>query len=42
MATIGTMADGLSHQMNNRLHAMGFIAGDALDTIRLKQKKRIG
>ncbi len=34
MATIGTMADGLSHQMNNRLHAMGFIAGDALDSIK--------
>lgn len=34
MATIGTMADGLSHQINNRLHAMGFIAGDALDAIR--------
>ncbi|MCA9409124.1 MAG: GAF domain-containing protein, partial [Candidatus Omnitrophica bacterium] len=38
MATIGTMADGLSHQINNRLHAMGFIAGDALDTIKLKKK----
>jgi signal transduction histidine kinase len=38
MATIGTMADGLSHQINNRLHAMGFIAGDALDTINLKKK----
>ncbi len=41
MATIGTMADGLSHQMNNRLHAMGFIAGDALDSIRLKKKDKI-
>jgi len=38
MATLGTMADGLSHQINNRLHAMGFIAGDLLDTIRLKEK----
>jgi len=38
MATIGTMADGLSHQINNRLHALGFIAGDALDTIRLKKE----
>jgi len=36
MATIGTMADGLSHQINNRLHALGFIAGDALDTIKMK------
>jgi two-component system NtrC family sensor kinase len=35
MATIGTLADGLSHQINNRLHAMGFIAGDALDTLKL-------
>lgn len=35
MATIGTMADGLSHQINNRLHAMGFIAGDALDSLKL-------
>jgi len=34
MATIGTMADGLSHQINNRLHALGFIAGDVLDTIK--------
>ena len=41
MATVGTMADGLSHQINNRLHAMGFIAGDALDTIRLKREKKL-
>ncbi|MDP8265870.1 MAG: ATP-binding protein [Candidatus Aceula meridiana] len=39
MATIGTMADGLSHQINNRLHALGFIAGDALDSIKLKSKE---
>lgn len=38
MATVGTMADGLSHQINNRLHAMGFIAGDLLDTVRLGLK----
>ena len=37
MATIGTMADGLSHQINNRFHALGFIAGDALDTIHLNK-----
>ena len=37
MATIGIMADGLSHQINNRLHALGFIAGDVLDTIKLKK-----
>ncbi len=35
MATIGTMADGVSHQINNRFHAMGFIAGDILDTLNL-------
>ena len=40
MATIGTMADGLSHQINNRLHAMGFIAGDAIDSINIAQKKK--
>lgn len=37
MATIGIMADGLSHQINNRFHAMGFISGDALDTIKLNK-----
>jgi signal transduction histidine kinase len=37
MATIGTMADGLSHQINNRLHALGFIASDMLDTLKLRQ-----
>ena len=31
MATIGTMADGLSHQINNRFHALSLISGDALD-----------
>ncbi|MBI3616982.1 MAG: GAF domain-containing protein, partial [Candidatus Omnitrophica bacterium] len=41
MATIGTMADGLSHQINNRLHAMGFIASDALDTIKLQPKESL-
>jgi hypothetical protein len=41
MATIGTMADGLSHQINNRFHAMGFIAGDALDTIKITKDKGV-
>ena len=36
MATIGTMADGLSHQINNRLHALGFIASDMMDTLKLR------
>ena len=35
MATIGTMADGLSHQINNRFHALALISGDALDSIGL-------
>ena len=39
MATIGTMADGLSHQINNRFHSMGFVAGDAIDTVNLELKK---
>lgn len=37
MATIGIMADGLSHQINNRLHAMGFIAGDMMDTMQMRK-----
>ncbi|MDP2943746.1 MAG: ATP-binding protein [Candidatus Omnitrophota bacterium] len=35
MATIGTMADGLSHQINNRFYALSLIAGDTLDTIKI-------
>ncbi len=35
MATIGTMADGLSHQINNRFHALSLISGDVLDSISL-------
>ena len=35
MATIGTMADGLSHQINNRFHALGLIAADTIDTIKM-------
>ena len=38
LATIGTMADGLAHQINNRLHALGFIAGDLQDSIALFQQ----
>jgi two-component system nitrogen regulation sensor histidine kinase GlnL len=33
LATIGTMADGLAHQINNRFHVMGLIAGDMEDSI---------
>ena len=35
MATIGTMADGLSHQINNRFYALSLIAGDSMDTLKL-------
>jgi len=35
MATVGTMADGLSHQINNRFHALALISGDVLDSIGL-------
>jgi signal transduction histidine kinase len=34
LATIGTMADGLSHQINNRFHALSLISGDSLDVIK--------
>jgi signal transduction histidine kinase len=35
MATVGTMADGLSHQINNRFYALSLIAGDTIDTIKM-------
>jgi signal transduction histidine kinase len=35
MATIGTMADGLSHQINNRFYALSMITGDIIDTIKM-------
>ncbi|MFA4842684.1 MAG: ATP-binding protein [Candidatus Omnitrophota bacterium] len=35
MATVGTMADGMSHQINNRFYALSLIAGDTIDTIKL-------
>jgi len=35
MATVGTMADGLSHQINNRFYALSLIAGDTIDTIKI-------
>jgi signal transduction histidine kinase len=40
MATIGTMADGLSHQINNRFYALSLIAGDTIDTIKLTDTAR--
>jgi signal transduction histidine kinase len=39
MATIGTMANGLSHQISNRFQALGFIAGDTLDTVKMAGDK---
>lgn len=41
MATIGTMADGLSHQINNRFNALSLIAGDTLDTLKLMDKNDV-
>jgi signal transduction histidine kinase len=35
MATIGTMADGLSHQLNNRFHALSLITDDTIDTLKI-------
>jgi signal transduction histidine kinase len=35
MATVGTMADGLSHQINNRFYALSLIAGDSIDTLKM-------
>jgi signal transduction histidine kinase len=35
MATVGTMANGLSHQINNRFYALSLIAGDTIDTIKM-------
>jgi two-component system nitrogen regulation sensor histidine kinase GlnL len=35
MATIGTMADGLSHQINNRFYALSIIAADTIDTVKM-------
>ncbi|MDD5655155.1 MAG: HAMP domain-containing sensor histidine kinase, partial [Candidatus Omnitrophica bacterium] len=35
MATIGTLADGLSHQINNRFNTLSIIAGDIIDTLKL-------
>ncbi|MCM8782591.1 MAG: GAF domain-containing protein, partial [Candidatus Omnitrophica bacterium] len=40
MATIGTMADGLSHQINNRFYALSLIAGDTIDTIRMTDTEK--
>lgn len=40
MATIGTMADGLSHQINNRFYALSLIAGDTIDTIKLTDTQK--
>ncbi len=39
MATVGTMADGLSHQINNRFYALSLIAGDSIDTIKMTDTK---
>ncbi|MEW6008884.1 MAG: ATP-binding protein [Candidatus Omnitrophota bacterium] len=41
MATIGTMADGLSHQINNRFNALGLIAADTADTLNMLDKNNL-
>ncbi len=41
MATIGTMADGLSHQINNRFNALGLIAADTADTLNILDKNNL-
>ncbi|NQU19313.1 GAF domain-containing protein [bacterium] len=41
MATIGTMADGLSHQVNNRFQALSLIAGDSLDILQTIEDSKI-
>ncbi|MBL7198452.1 MAG: GAF domain-containing protein [Candidatus Omnitrophica bacterium] len=41
MATIGTMADGLSHQINNRFQALSLIAGDSLDIMQTIEDSKI-
>ncbi|MBU0710175.1 MAG: GAF domain-containing protein, partial [Candidatus Omnitrophica bacterium] len=40
MATVGTMADGISHQINNRFYALSLIAGDTIDTIKLTDTEK--
>jgi len=40
LATIGTMADGLSHQINNRFHALSLISGDSLDILKTLDTSR--
>lgn len=41
MATLGTMADGLSHQINNRFNALGLIAADTADTLNMLDKNNL-
>jgi len=35
MATIEPMAEGLSHQINNRFYALSLIANDSLECLKL-------
>ena len=39
LATLGAMASGLSHQLNNRLQEFAFIGGDLRDLIRCMQER---
>ncbi len=38
LAIIGTMADGLAHQINNRFNTLSFIIDDLLDSIKVFQR----
>jgi len=35
MASMGTMAGGMTHQINNRFHAIGMATSDSIDTLNL-------
>lgn len=35
MASLGTMAGGMTHQINNRFHVIALAASDAIDTLKL-------
>ena len=42
MASMGTMAGGLSHQINNRFHAIAMAASDTADTLSLLDAEQAG
>lgn len=40
MASLGTMAGGMTHQINNRFHAISMATDDALDTLKLTDAEK--